>query len=75
VERQYIVDVLQQCGWKVAGRGNAADRLGLNRSTLLSRMKKLGISRADFDDRRPNRPEAETPTARARPLGLTAGRT
>ncbi|HQZ15867.1 MAG TPA: sigma 54-interacting transcriptional regulator, partial [Vicinamibacteria bacterium] len=68
VERQYIVDVLQQCEWRVAGKGNAADRLGLNRSTLLSRMKKLGITRADFDDSRPNRKEAEPATGRARPL-------
>jgi len=45
VERQHIVDVLERCGWKVAGTGNAAARLGLNRSTLLSRMKKLGITR------------------------------
>jgi chemotaxis protein methyltransferase CheR len=45
VERQHILDVLDLCGWKVAGKGNAAERLGLNRSTLLSRMKKLGISR------------------------------
>jgi formate hydrogenlyase transcriptional activator len=37
--------VLEQCGWKVAGKGNAAERLGLNRSTLLFRMKKLGITR------------------------------
>jgi len=51
IERQYILDVLQHCGWKVAGKGNAADRLGLNRSTLLSRMKKLGISRAEAEDR------------------------
>jgi len=45
VERQHILDVLEQCGWRVAGRGNAAERLGLNRSTLVSRMKKLGIRR------------------------------
>jgi len=45
VERQHILDVLEQCGWRVAGKGNAAERLGLNRSTLLSRMKKLGIRR------------------------------
>ena len=45
VERQHILDVLEQCAWKVAGKGHAADRLGLNRSTLLSRMKKLGIRR------------------------------
>ena len=45
VERLYILDVLSQCGGRVAGPGNAAERLGLNRSTLLSRMKKLGIIR------------------------------
>jgi len=45
VERRYILDVLTQCGGRVAGPGNAAERLGLNRSTLLSRMKKLGIKR------------------------------
>jgi len=49
VERQYILDVLQECGWRVAGQGRAAERLGLNRSTLLSRMKKLGIRRAEFE--------------------------
>jgi transcriptional regulator with GAF, ATPase, and Fis domain len=45
VERRHILDVLEQCAWRVAGHGNAAERLGLNRSTLLSRMKKLGIRR------------------------------
>jgi formate hydrogenlyase transcriptional activator len=45
VERRHILDVLDACGWKIAGKGNAAERLGLNRSTLLFRMKKLGISR------------------------------
>jgi len=45
VERRHILDVLEQCGWKIAGKGNAAERLGLNRSTLLFRMKKLGIRR------------------------------
>jgi len=45
VERAHILGVLGECGWKVAGRGNAADRLGLNRSTLRSRMEKLGIRR------------------------------
>jgi transcriptional regulator with GAF, ATPase, and Fis domain len=43
VERQHITDVLEQCGGKVAGKGNAAERLGLKRTTLLSRMRKLGI--------------------------------
>jgi len=45
VERQHILDVVEQCGWRVGGKGQAAERLGLNRSTLLSRMKKLGIKR------------------------------
>jgi transcriptional regulator with GAF, ATPase, and Fis domain len=45
VEREHILRILAECGWKIAGRGNAADRLGLNRSTLRSRMEKLGIRR------------------------------
>jgi len=45
VERQHILDVVEQCAWRVGGKGQAAERLGLNRSTLLSRMKKLGIKR------------------------------
>jgi len=45
VERRHIETVLRQCGWKLAGRGNAAERLGLKRGTLQFRMKKLGIER------------------------------
>jgi transcriptional regulator with GAF, ATPase, and Fis domain/predicted ATPase len=45
VERQHIQQVLEQCGWKVKGQGNAAEQLGLNPSTLTFRMKKLGIRR------------------------------
>ena len=44
-ERAHILRVLQDCRWKVKGNGNAAERLGLNPSTLRSRMKKLGIER------------------------------
>jgi transcriptional regulator with GAF, ATPase, and Fis domain len=44
-ERAHILRVLRDCGWKVKGNGNAAERLGLNPSTLRSRMKKLGIER------------------------------
>ena len=46
VERNHILTVLEQCRWKVKGKGNAAERLGLNPSTLSFRMKKLGIERA-----------------------------
>jgi formate hydrogenlyase transcriptional activator len=45
VERRHIHAVLASCGWKVAGKGNAAERLGLRRSTLQFRMRKLGINR------------------------------
>ena len=45
VERAHVVRVLNSCGWKIEGRGQAADRLGLNPSTLRNRMRKLGIRR------------------------------
>jgi len=43
VERDYIVRVLEQTHWKVSGKNSAAQILGLNRSTLRARMRKLGI--------------------------------
>jgi len=43
VERDYIVRVLEQTQWKVSGKNGAAEILGLNRSTLHARMRKLGI--------------------------------
>jgi chemotaxis protein methyltransferase CheR len=43
VERDYIVRVLEQTNWKVSGQNGAAEILGLNRSTLRARMRKLGI--------------------------------
>jgi len=45
VERDHILAVLERCGWRVNGAGNAADVLGLHPNTLRFRMKKLGISR------------------------------
>jgi len=43
VERRHIMSVLQRTGWRVAGKGGAAEALGLKRTTLYSKMKKLGI--------------------------------
>jgi transcriptional regulator with GAF, ATPase, and Fis domain len=43
VERDHIVRVLDQTNWKVSGKNGAADILGLNRSTLRARIRKLGI--------------------------------
>jgi formate hydrogenlyase transcriptional activator len=44
-ERQQILQTLKQCNWVVAGANGAAARLGMNRSTLQVRIRKLGISR------------------------------
>ena len=45
VERAHIEKVLVSCDWKIRGKGGAAEHLGLKRTTLQSRMKKLGIQR------------------------------
>jgi formate hydrogenlyase transcriptional activator len=44
-EREHIVQALKQTNWVVGGPAGAAARLGMKRTTLLSRMRKLGISR------------------------------
>jgi formate hydrogenlyase transcriptional activator len=43
-ERDYILDVLDETGWIIGGPAGAACRLGLPRTTLISKMKKLRIS-------------------------------
>jgi formate hydrogenlyase transcriptional activator len=43
VQRAHIEQTLRQCGWRINGSGNAAERLGLHPNTLRFRMKKLGI--------------------------------
>ena len=45
VERQHILDVLEQTNWRVSGPKGAAAILGLKPTTLEARMKKLGIER------------------------------
>ena len=50
-QRAHILAVLDECGWRIAGPGNAADRLGLPRSTLTYRLRKLGIRRPDASSR------------------------
>jgi formate hydrogenlyase transcriptional activator len=45
VERAHIVSVLEGTGWRVSGDRGAARILGLKRTTLEARMKKLGIQR------------------------------
>lgn len=43
-ERVHIVGILKETNWIVGGRDGAAARLGVPRTTLISRMQKLGIS-------------------------------
>jgi formate hydrogenlyase transcriptional activator len=44
-EREHIRKVLEQSNWLVGGRTGAAARLGMKRTTLQSKMAKLGIER------------------------------
>lgn len=45
VERDHILRVLSETRWVIGGPSGAAARLGMNRTTLNHRMRKLGISR------------------------------
>lgn len=44
MERRYIRKVLRHCGGRISGEGGAAELLGLKRTTLISRMERLGIN-------------------------------
>ena len=46
VEREHILSVLEETGWKISGADGAASKLGLPPSTLRSKMKKLEISKS-----------------------------
>ena len=43
IERKHILQVLERTNWKVEGANGAAKVLGLNPSTLRTRMSRLGI--------------------------------
>jgi formate hydrogenlyase transcriptional activator len=45
IERDYILRALDASNWVIGGRSGAAERLGMKRTSLVYRMKKLGISR------------------------------
>ena len=47
-EREHIIRVLRECIGLVSGPTGAAQRLGLKRTTLQSKMHRLGISREDY---------------------------
>ena len=64
-DRTLILETLEQAGWIVGGPGGAAAKLGLKRTTLLAKMRRLGISRPisqgepAFPDSRNNMPSVE----------------
>ena len=47
-EREHILRVLRETRGMIGGSGGAAERLGLKRTTLNSKLKKLGIERSDY---------------------------
>ena len=48
-QKEHILAALEKCGWRLHGATGAAKMLDINPSTLLSRMKKLGIKREEID--------------------------
>jgi len=50
LEREHILRVLRETGGVIAGLHGAAARLGMKRTTLQSRMQKMGITRADYEN-------------------------
>ena len=51
LEREHILEVLQQTGWRIEGPKGAALKLGLHPSTLRSRMLKLKLQRSTGRER------------------------
>jgi formate hydrogenlyase transcriptional activator len=47
-ERQAIIDALKIASGRIAGKGGAAEHLGLKRTTLQNKMRRLSITRADY---------------------------
>jgi chemotaxis protein methyltransferase CheR len=47
MEKEYIIRILDSTGWRIDGHRGAAKILGLNPSTLRTRMTKLGIQKVD----------------------------
>jgi formate hydrogenlyase transcriptional activator len=52
-EREHILRVLRETGGMISGPTGAANRLGLKRTTLQSKMQRLGITRQDYSERNP----------------------
>jgi DNA-binding NtrC family response regulator len=58
-EREHILQVLKQTDWLIGGMHGAASRLGLPRTTLVYKMRKLGIEARRSHRARPIRPACD----------------
>jgi len=47
-ESSVIIDALKAASGRIAGKGGAAERLGLKRTTLQNKIRRLGISKASY---------------------------
>ena len=47
-ESSIIIDALRAASGRIAGKGGAAERLGLKRTTLQNKIRRLGISKANY---------------------------
>ncbi len=47
-ERQAILDALKAASGRISGNGGAAERLGLKRTTLQNKMRRLQITKPDY---------------------------
>ncbi len=58
-DREHILETLKQTGWLIGGQDGAANRLGLPRTTLIYKMRKLGIETRRSTRARPIRQLAD----------------
>jgi formate hydrogenlyase transcriptional activator len=58
-DREHILETLKQTNWLIGGQDGAANRLGLPRTTLIYKMRKLGIESRRSSRVRPIRQSAD----------------
>jgi formate hydrogenlyase transcriptional activator len=58
-DREHILETLEQANWMIGGQEGAANRLGLPRTTLIYKMRKLGIETRRSSRARPLRQVAD----------------
>jgi len=49
-ESNVIIDALRSAAGRIAGKGGAAERLGLKRTTLQNKIRRLGITKAQYQN-------------------------